>query len=64
MEVIRFSPKKQFLNFLAVRAGLAACGPYDNIEDIDVMGRWVGNKLLQPPTIVNKREGRQSVQPS
>ena len=29
MEVIqRFSPKKQFLNFLAVRAGLAGCGPY------------------------------------
>ena len=28
MEVIqRFSPKKQFLNFLAVRAGLAGCGP-------------------------------------
>ena len=29
MEVIqRFSPKKQFLNFLAVRVGLAGCGPY------------------------------------
>ena len=29
MEVIqRFSPKIQFLNFLAVRAGLAGYGPY------------------------------------
>ena len=32
MEVIqRFSPKKQFLNFLAVRAGLAGCGPYSKL---------------------------------